>query len=87
MKLTRRGDAPAIGWTNDEVDALKAERDLWEQRTKEGAEIIEGNCKKIDALKANQDRLRAALEEITNAPYWAERPEMIKMARRALEGE
>ena len=35
--------------------------DLWEQRAKEGAEIIEGNCKIIDALKAERDTLKSEL--------------------------
>jgi len=39
----------------NEVKALESERDLAIEQRNMGAEIIEGNCKKIDALQGTRD--------------------------------
>jgi hypothetical protein len=95
-----------------------AERDLAIEQRNMGAEIIEGNCKIIDTLKAERDklkewcrklieggtfpgevdglraeldRLRAALEEIVQIADGPVRPliglNIATIARRALEGK
>jgi hypothetical protein len=89
FKLKLHEDRPATMQERcellDEIVALKAERD---GMYIEGLVLIDRNSqlrKSLEKREAQVERLRAVLEEIANAPYWAERPEMIKMARRALE--
>jgi hypothetical protein len=80
MKLTQRGDAPAIGWTNNEVAALKAER---EKLITAGMEALAREAE----LRTECKRLRAALEEIVEYNRGDVFSPEGEMARRALEGK
>ena len=99
VKLTRRGDAPAIGVTNAEVEALKADLDFYmTELNRERAERDNAikTWRIMDACRQHAeeecDKLRAALRpciEIieANVEFDDEIHEIINEARRALEGK
>jgi len=52
----------ALADAEAEIERLRAEAALWEERTKMGAEIIEDNVRQIDRLLAEVEQLREELK-------------------------
>jgi hypothetical protein len=81
FKLELRGDAPAIGWTNAEVEGIIAERDAALSLISGQATVIGTWRRTAERLEAERDSLRSLLDTYDTALS-----RECKRLRAALEG-
>jgi hypothetical protein len=70
IKLKLRGDAPAITWTNAEVEALVTERDKLLER-------LAANTHYDEKILAENQKLHAALKQIASIPNFDESEDVV----------